>query len=98
MNTNSQITLKRLTKPLLSHWLPLCTGFLILSITGCTKEQVYETIKNSKQLECESAPPDEYRECMRAVSDTYKDYQRKKKEAEAESEEEPETEKKEDKK
>lgn len=83
MHTENQITSKRLP----TSWFSLCVCCLALLVTGCTKEQIYESIKNSKQLECEKAPPDEYRECMRAVSDTYDEYRRKKEEAEEETEE-----------
>jgi hypothetical protein len=53
------------------------TGLLVLvTLTACTDQQIYEAVQNNQQLECQQYPDTRYEECMRQSGTPYKDYKK----------------------
>ncbi|MCP5123517.1 MAG: hypothetical protein H6984_13770 [Pseudomonadales bacterium] len=48
----------------------------VLALAACSQRQVYDTIQNNQQLECQKLPGTQYEECMKQVSEPYDDYKR----------------------
>jgi hypothetical protein len=47
-----------------------------LALPACSNRQVYETIQQNRQLECQKLPGTRYEECMEQYSEPYDEYKR----------------------
>ncbi|ARN73767.1 hypothetical protein [Oceanicoccus sagamiensis] len=54
---------------------------LLLFSTACSQQAVYDNIQHHHRLECEQQPPAQYDDCIKEVSQSYKDYQREREQA-----------------
>jgi len=50
---------------------------LFYSLVACSHSDVYKTIQTNGQLECQRVPPSEYDDCMKAYSESYESYKRR---------------------
>jgi hypothetical protein len=49
---------------------------MLLALAGCTDQQIYETVQNNQQLECQRYPDTRYEECMRQSGTSYEEYKK----------------------
>lgn len=50
---------------------------MILFASGCTNQDIYNSIQKNRQNKCSTLPPLQYEECMKQHSETYQEYKRK---------------------
>lgn len=55
--------------------------FASLLLLACSNRQVYETMQNRHQLECQKLPQVQYEECIKQLQ-SYDEYQRRRQQAE----------------
>ncbi len=55
---------------------PVALVLCALALSACSNRQVYDTIQNNQQLECQKLPGTQYEECMKQVSEPYDQYKR----------------------
>jgi transcriptional regulator with GAF, ATPase, and Fis domain len=64
----------------MKHLLYCIVVIMLLTAQACTQRAWYEGVKQSHRNECHKAPPSERDECLRNTSDSYDEYQRKRRE------------------
>ena len=48
--------------------------FAIFLFAGCTHQQLYQTMQNRQQLDCQKLQMEQYEECMKQYSESYEKY------------------------
>ena len=54
----------------------LLPAIIILTLSGCSNEQLYTAIQKNRQLECQKLPPGQFESCMNDYDQDYEAYQR----------------------
>lgn len=54
---------------------------LLLLLSGCSNQQVYDAIQENRRLECAKLPQPQYEKCMQDYDMSYRDYRRERADA-----------------
>lgn len=53
---------------------------LSIILIGCSNKQMYEAAQNNRKSECRKLPDQQQEDCMKAHSESYEEYSRKREE------------------
>ena len=53
---------------------------VMIFLSGCSRQGVYDNIQMDNQRRCESVPMPEYQDCIDASSQSYEEYERQRQE------------------
>ncbi len=58
-------------------------GFILalVLVTACSNREIYNTIQTNQKHQCRNLPPAAYDECINTYSESYDEYQKKRKQA-----------------
>ena len=57
------------------HQILASSLLVLLAISGCINQQIYESVQHSNKLECEKNPEYSREKCLRQVNEPYEDYE-----------------------
>ncbi len=53
---------------------------IVLSVAGCSNEQIYNAIQDSQKIDCQKYPDTRYENCMNELSAPYEEYEKERQE------------------